>query len=210
MSTTPDFFLDADHPGVVAFAREHGGGLEPRPAAVALFYAIRDGWRYDPWHVTDQPAAFKASTVLARDPRYGHCIDKAVLLAASCRALGIPARLHFADVRNHVGTARLEAVLGTDLLVYHGYTEVELGGRWVATTPAFNRGLCEKLGVATLEWDGEEDAIFQAYDREAGAFMEYVTDHGAHDTVLMEAMLAAWRRHYPERYVSGGFQRANG
>ena len=98
----------------------------------------------------------------------GHCIDKALLLAACARALGIPAQLHFANVRNHVGTAKLEERLGTDLLVFHGYTELWLDERWVAATPAFNKALCDRLGVAPLEFDGEHDSIFQAYDREAG------------------------------------------
>jgi transglutaminase-like putative cysteine protease len=112
------------------------------------------------------------------------------------RARGIPSRLHFANVRNHVGTARLEKMLGTDLLVYHGYTELWLGGRWVAATPAFNRQLCERLGVAPLTFDGVNDSVFQAYDREAGRFMEYVTDHGTHPGIPFEAMIAEWRVHY--------------
>ncbi len=95
--------------------------------------------------------------------RGGHCIDKALLLAACARVLGIPSRLHFANVRNHIGTAKLEAMLGTDLLVFHGYTELFLEGRWVAATPAFNKELCAHLKVPPLEWDGRTDAIFQAY-----------------------------------------------
>jgi transglutaminase-like putative cysteine protease len=192
-----DAHLDADHPAVVAFARAHGGGLAPRQAAVALYYAVRDGFRYTPWRVSLTPGGFRASLLLERDPPEGHCIDKALLLAAACRALGIPARLHFANVRNHVGTVRIEARLGSDLLVYHGYTELFLGGRWVAATPAFNRALCERLGVAPLEFDGENDSIFQPYDREAGRFMEYVTDHGSHTALPFDAMMAEWARYYP-------------
>lgn len=196
MTTTPDRFIDSDHPDVIAFANEHGGGRTPREAAIALFYAVRDGWRYNPYKVSANPDDYTASNVLARDPREGHCIDKSVLLAAAARALGIGARLHFANVRNHIGTAKLEEWLGTDLLVFHGYAEVQLDGRWIGVTPAFNRGLCEKLGVAPLEFDGEHACLFQAYDRQAGAFMTYVTDHGSFDTVPLDQMLEAWRSHY--------------
>lgn len=195
--TEPDDFVDSDHPAVVAFAQQHAGGLSLREAAVALYYAIRDGWRYSPWNVSSSPADYRASTVLQRDPPVGHCIDKATLLAACARAVGIPSRLHFADVRNHIGTEKLERQLGTDLLVYHGYTELHLDGRWVAATPAFNAELCAHLGVAPLEFDGVHDSIFQAFDRVPGAFMEYVTDHGVHATLPLEAMFAAWRTHYP-------------
>lgn len=195
----PDPHVDADHPAVVAYAIEHAGDARGKEAAVRLYYAIRDGFRYNPWRVRLRPEDYTASDVLLRDrDEGGHCIDKALLLAACARAVGIPSRLHFANVRNHLGTGDLEAKLGSDLLVYHGYTGLFLDGRWVAATPAFNRQLCERLGVAPLEFDGEEDSIFQAYAREKGRFMEYVTDHGAHATLPFDAMLEEWRRHYPK------------
>ncbi|TVQ87106.1 MAG: transglutaminase family protein [Deltaproteobacteria bacterium] len=199
----PDRFIDSDHPDVLAFALEHAAGLPPRESAVALYYAVRDGFRYSPWNVAFERSAFRASALLRREPRQGHCIDKALLLAAVCRARQIPARLHFANVRNHVGTAQLEARLGSDLLVYHGYVELYLDGRWVAATPAFNRELCDRLGVVPLEFDGRNDSIFQAYDRAAGRFMEYVTDHGSHNTLPFDAMIAEWRRHYPRIAAEG-------
>ena len=193
----PNRFVDSDHPAIVAFARGLTEGLAPREAAVALYYAVRERLRYNPWRVRYAPEDYAASSVVMRDvSEGGHCIDKALLLAASARAVGIPSRLHFADVRNHIGTARLEERLGTTLLVYHGYTELFLGGRWVAATPAFNRALCEKLGVAPLEFDGVHDSVFQAYDREPGGYMEYVTDHGAHADIPFDAMIAAWKLHY--------------
>lgn len=200
----PNRFVDSDHPAVVAFANEHGGGRPPKEAAIALYYVVRERLRYNPWRVRYTEDAYTSSSVVLRDPSEGgHCIDKALLLAGAARALGIPSRLHYATVRNHIGTARLEAKLGTDLLVYHGYTELYLGDRWVAATPAFNRELCEKLGVAPLEFDGEHDSIFQAYDRIAGRFMEYVEDHGSHPDVPFDAMIAAWKHHYG-RFASVG------
>lgn len=193
----PNAFVDSDHPAVIGFTEQHAAGLEGIEAATTLYLAVRDGWRYNPWRVLFTREDYRASGVVLRDPDEGaHCIDKALLLAAACRVKGIPSRLHFADVRNHVGTAKLEAYLGTDLLVFHGYTELFLDGRWVATTPAFNAELCERLGVSPLEWDGERDAIFQEYDRDT-RFMEYVEDHGSHAEIPFDAMVAAWRRHYP-------------
>lgn len=193
----PTFSVDSDHPVVRAFAEDVAPGATGRDAAVAIYYAVRDRFRYSPWNVSFEPEGYKASAILSRASAEAHCIDKAVVMAAACRAVGVPARLHFADVRNHVGTARLEAHLGTDLLVFHGYVEVHLDGRWVAATPAFNADLCARLGVEPLEFDGRTDSIFQAYDRVAGRFMEYVTDHGVHVDVPFDAMVEAWRTHYP-------------
>jgi len=194
----PNRYVDSDHPAIVSFAQQTAGGLAPRHAAIALYRVVREHLRYNPWRVYFTEDAYRASEVLQRDPAEGgHCIDKALLLAAAGRAVGIPTRMHYANVRNHVGTAKLEEALGTDLLVFHGYTELHLGGRWVAATPAFNAALCAKMGVAPLEFDGVNDSIFQEHGREGGRFMEYITDHGAHAGVPFTLMISEWEAHYP-------------
>ena len=76
--------VDSDHPAVIAFAREHACGTDDRERAVALYYAVRDGFRYDPYRVDLSVAGMTASTVLANG--YGWCVPKAALLAAACRA----------------------------------------------------------------------------------------------------------------------------
>lgn len=193
----PNAFVDADHPLVRAFAEQHRRP-DPVESAVALYYAVRDGWRYTPYGVSLVPEGFRASEVVQRTKeRGGHCIDKALLLAAAARVLGIPSRLHFANVKNHIGTAKLEQVLGSDLLVFHGYAELFLDDEWVAATPAFNRELCAHLGVAPLEWDGRHDSIFQAYRPNGDAFMEYVHDYGTFADIPFELMVGEWRKHYP-------------
>lgn len=200
----PNRFVDSDHPAIRSFALERAAGTTAREQVVALYYAVRDEFRYNPWHVKFEPENFTASGVLLRERSIGgHCIDKANLLAACARAIGVASRLHFADVRNHIGTARLEAILGNDLLVYHGYVELWLDGRWVAATPAFNRGLCEHLGVAPLEFDGRSDSVFQEYDHAGGRFMEYVQDHGVFADIPVDAMVAAWREAYPQIMAAG-------
>lgn len=193
----PNAFVDSDHPLVVAYAERHRAADDVE-TAVALYYAVRDGFRYTPYEVSLVPEGFRASEVVQRSfQRGGHCIDKALLLAACARAVGIPSRLHFANVRNHIGTAKLEAALGTDLLVFHGYAELFLEGRWVAATPAFNRELCELLRVPPLEWDGRHDSIFQAFAPDGSQLMEYVHDHGSFPDVPFTLMMSEWRKHYP-------------
>jgi transglutaminase-like putative cysteine protease len=193
----PNASVDADHPAVVAYAQRFGSADEVA-AAVALYYAIRDGFRYNPYELELSASAFRASATAQRTfERGGHCIDKALLLAGCARALGIPSRLHFANVRNHLGTAKLEELLGTDLLVFHGYAELFLEGRWVAATPAFNRQLCERLGVSPLEWDGRSDAVFQQHSADGARFMEYVHDYGTFAQVPYALMVGEWLEHYP-------------
>ncbi len=202
---TPNAYVDSDHPAVVDYATRHSTpGSDPVANAVSLYYAVRDDFRYNPWGVEARPGAFAASAVLLRDREAGgHCIDKANVLAACARVVGIPSRFHFANVRNHIGTEELERQLGTSLLVFHGYVELHLGGRWVAATPAFNRELCDHLGVAPLEFDGHSDSVFQQYDHAGGRFMEYVHDYGTFAEIPFELMIGEWRQHYPTFMASG-------
>src|ERR1019366_2864774 len=86
-----------------------------------------------------------ASATLGRGAAF--CVPKAILLAASLRAVGIPARLGFCDVTNHLATPRLIEMLGTSVFAFHGYVEVHLGDRVLKATPAFNATLCKRFGV---------------------------------------------------------------
>ena len=95
----PTEAIDSTHPDVIAFTRTHDRGANERERAVALTHAVRDAFRYDPYRIDLSPEGMRASTVLAQG--YGWCVPKATLLTAVCRAAGLPARLGFADVRNH-------------------------------------------------------------------------------------------------------------
>ena len=191
-------FIDSDHPDVVGFAKEATAGVPTdREKAVALFYAVRDGIRYDPYVISsDGPEIYRASTVL-RD-RVSYCIPKSVLLCAAARAVGLKARLGFADVRNHLNSPKLrERLGGTDLFVWHGYTEFFLDGRWVKVTSAFNIELCERFGVMPLEFDGQHDALLHPYTADGRDHMEYVRERGSFDELPLDEILEEFRATYP-------------
>lgn len=191
----PTTFVDSDHPSVIAFAREACGEAETaKERATLLFRAVRERFRYDPYSFSPDPNALKASSVLAHDRAW--CVPKAVVLCAAARASGIPARLGFADVRNHLASEKLLRVLGTDLFVFHGYVELVVDGAHVLATPAFNAALCARFGVPVLELDGEHDAMLQAFDAEGRRHMEYVRDRGRFTDLPFDAIMAAFREHY--------------
>lgn len=185
-------------PAIEAFARKHAAGGDDRARAVSLYYAVRDVIRYNPFLDFSRDAAFRASEVLALGE--GFCVGKAALLAACARVEGIPARVGFADVRNHLTTPRLREKMGTDLFLYHGYTELLLEGKWVKATPAFNLELCEKFRVKPLEFDGREDSILHPYDADERRHMEYLHDHGSFADVPVERIRKAFRESYPDFY----------
>jgi transglutaminase-like putative cysteine protease len=197
----PTRFVDSDTPEVREFAeRAAAAAATPRERAVALYYAVRDGLRYDPYAVARDPEAYRASRV-ARAPA-GFCVPKAILLAAAARAVGIPARLGFADVRNHLASEKLLARMKTDLFVFHGYTELHLDGAWRKATPAFNRELCDRFGVLPLEFDGTSDALLHPFDASGRRHMEYVRDRGVHLDLPYDEMMRVFREVYPPDIVT--------
>jgi len=187
--------VDSEHPAVRAFAKAHAVGSDDAARAVALYLAVRDGFRYDPYRIDLSVYGMKASTVLAKG--YGWCVPKAALLAAACRAAGIPARVGYADVRNHLSTERMRQSMGSDLFVWHGYTDIWLDGAWRKATPAFNIELCDRFGLLPLEFNGRDDSLYHPFDRAGNRHMEYVAQHGSFDDVPLQRILAAFDEHYP-------------
>jgi transglutaminase-like putative cysteine protease len=193
----PTAIIDSNHPAVVAYAQKaisRASGNDMISKAIRLYYAVRDAVWYDPYLPFYRPEHYRASNVLKK--RRAFCVGKATLLCALGRACGIPARIGFATVRNHLATKQLLEFLGSDLFVYHGFTEFYLDGRWVKATPAFNIELCQKHNVIPLEFNGCEDSIFQPYNVDKKQFMEYVDDHGTYADVPVDEIVAAWERAY--------------
>lgn len=188
-------FIDSNHPEIVAFAHRHAGRGDDRARVINLYHAVRDGVAYNPYFIGRNPDYYRASACLRQGE--GFCIPKAALLAACCRAVNVPARVGYADVRNHISTPKLEAMVGGDVYFWHSYTDTWLHGRWVKSTPAFDADLCERLNVHPLEFDGSEDSLFQEYNCAGDRHMEYVTDRGAFADVPYDLIVADFALRHP-------------
>jgi transglutaminase-like putative cysteine protease len=197
----PGRYIDSGHQAIQEFSRKNSAGRTQRERAVSLYYAVRDEIRYNPFLDFSKPEAFRASSVL--EAGEGFCIGKAALLAASARSAGIEARVGFADVKNHLTTPRLAETMGSDLFVYHGYTELRIEDRWVKATPAFNLALCTRFRVKPLEFDGRADSIFHPFDADERRHMEYLRDRGVYADVPVEEIQRAFREAYPKFYSLG-------
>ncbi|MBT8364022.1 MAG: transglutaminase-like domain-containing protein [Deltaproteobacteria bacterium] len=185
----PTSIIDSDHPTIVAYAQDVVKDAEQDPVskAVKLYYAVRDVIWYDPYLPFYRSEHYRASNVLKMGRAF--CVGKATLLCALGRACNIPSRIGFADVRNHLATRQLIEFLGSDMFVYHGFSEFYLNGKWCKATPAFNFQLCKKHRVMPLEFDGCKDSIFHPFNTENKRFMEYVTDNVAFAVVPLEKIL---------------------
>ncbi|WP_396587049.1 transglutaminase family protein [Bermanella sp. R86510] len=189
-------FFDFNHPEVQQLsAQVVNPEMGDKEKAVALYYAVRDGVKYNPYVFSDQAKSLSASYCLEHKESY--CIPKAVLLGAVCRLNGIPSRLGLADVKNHLSSEALIKWLRSDVFVMHGYIELYINGRWVKATPAFDKTLCERMGVAPLEFNGEEDSVFHEFNGDGHRAMEYLADHGQFDDVPFDFIVQSVVKAYP-------------
>ena len=198
----PAEYVDSDHPAIRAFVEQTvTPDMAPAEKARRFYLAARE-IRYDPDLDYSDLEIYRASSVLQAGSAY--CVGKASLFAAFCRAAGIPARVAFADVINHLSSEKLREKMGTNYFAWHGFTEVLLDDRWVKASPTFNSTLCSRFGVAPLDFDGGADALLQAHDGEGRTFMQYEVLHGAFHDVPAKFLVAEMARLYPSLKGSRG------
>jgi len=190
-------FFDWETEAVRRFAEKAvNGEATDIGKAIRLFYAVRDGWRYDPFAMRFTPDIYIASNVLRAKGAY--CIPKANLLVAAARAVGIPTAIGLSDVVNHLTTEKLKQRLGgLTYFMHHGYAVMYLEGQWIKAAPAFNIELCTRFGVRPTEFDGRSDALFQEFDTSNRRHMQYVKDHGTWSEFPFEKVMADFRGFYP-------------
>jgi len=196
----PTATIDCDAKSIKEKARELTTGQEEvTERAKCLFYFVRDEIKYNmysPFYLVEH---YKASAILHR--REGYCVQKAVLLAALARAIDIPARLRFADIRNHILSEKALEVLGTNLMVYHGYDELYIKGKWIKATPIFDVKMCQEKRIIPVEFDGKDHAILHSHNREGKLHFEYIQDHGHYKDLPLNEILNAWVQTYGSERV---------
>ena len=193
----PSMYLDFESSEIQEIVAEFkNDSLSDVEKAKAIYLKIRDGWRYNPYAISMDRSKYKASNIAQQEE--GHCVDKAILLIACLRAVEIPARLRLAKVTNHIAVERLMERIGTNVLTPHGMVDVYIDNKWVKATPAFNKELCELVHVAPLEFDGENDSVFQEFNTEGQQFMEYLEDYGYFDDVPLDFMMENLKTNYPK------------
>jgi Transglutaminase-like enzymes, putative cysteine proteases len=177
-----DSLLVKDRAEELVRSTDHG--LE---RAKRVFYFVRDEIRYNPYLFSFDAEEFIASKTLNRGE--GYCVQKAVLLSTLARAVGIPSRLGFATIRNNLTPEKLVKLMGTNLFVCHGYSELFLEGRWVKATPAFDSKMCQKIGVPAVEFDGRRNAILPEYNKKGELYIEYIRYHGSYSDLPLKRIV---------------------
>jgi len=191
----PTFVIDSDSEVVeekAALLTEEYSSQKEK--AKVLFYFVRDEVKYNPYppHSIE---GYRASKTLQRGE--GYCVQKAVVLTALARSVDVPARLGFADIRNHLAPKNLIEIMETNMFVYHGYSELWLNNKWIKATPAFNIEMCNKFDLKPVEFDGVTDAIFHEKNKKGDIHIEYIKYHGTYADLPFEEIMQAFIDQYP-------------
>jgi transglutaminase-like putative cysteine protease len=189
--------LDYQHSAFEEFLRGIEGVGTPLEQLLQTYTKVRDHFLYDPYHLDLRSEGLKASFVLTKSRAW--CVEKANVMAACSRRLGFPTRLAYAIVTNHIGVERLVSYLRRPEIVFHGYVEIFIDGKWVSCTPSFDKFVCRMTGVAPLEFDGKTNSLFQAFKGE-DLFMEYLHYYGSFADVPVELMNSEMKKYYPHLF----------
>lgn len=193
----PTYYVDSNSPIVFEIAINLTEKIQNLiEKAKSIYYWTRDEILYDPYDsFFASRRRYKASRTIKA--KTGWCVQKACVLSALARAIDIPARLHFADIRNYASSEKLKQLMGTDIFYYHGYSELFLNEKWVKATPAFNLSLCENLGWKPVEFDGVNDAILPETTLNGKKHVEYLKDRGTSPDFPFKEIFAFFDTVYP-------------
>ena len=195
-------FLDHDSPSVRRFVDTALADVPDDPVrqAVALYYAVRDGIRYEVYGADLTRDGLRAGGVI--DAGFGFCVHKSIVYAAAVRAIGVPSRIVYGDVRNHLSSARLRELVGGDVFCFHSLVSVHLEGNWVKATPVFNKLLCRLYGITPLDFDGKQDSLYHPYDSQGRRHMEFLRWRGEYDDVPYQTVVDGIKQAHPRLFAS--------
>ena len=186
LQATP--YIESEHPLIREKAGEITRGLDSNvDKAVKLFNYVRDECHYNMYATTGDIEAYRASAILAKGQ--GWCVQKAVLLAALCRAVGIPCGLLLVTIRNHKSPPEALELMQTNVFFPHMYNCIFLNGKWLKAAPTFDREICERTGVPVVNFDGLTDAILPGEDLQGKPYIEYLEDYGVYPDLPWEFIL---------------------
>jgi transglutaminase-like putative cysteine protease len=189
--------INFHHPEFQLFLNQFTLVKNPIENAKEIYYQIRDSFIYDPYHLDIRPEHLVATEIIKKKRAW--CVEKAIMMIACCRAIGIPSRFGFAIVTNHIGVEKLTFYLKRNEIVFHGYVEVFLENKWIKCTPAFDKRVCKISGVSPLNWDGQNDSMFQEFEN-GTKFMEYLHFYGEFSDIPTELMHKEMRKYYPHLF----------
>ncbi len=150
-ATKPNRFVQSDDSKIIALAKQAIGNAKDSGEAAKRIEEFVSKYIKD--------VSFSvgyASAAEVAESRRGDCTEFAVLTAALCRAVGIPAKVT-------VGVAYVDDFEGKTGFGGHAWTEAYVGDKWVGLDSAFLAGALGKYNaghIALASGDGEPGNFF--------------------------------------------------
>ncbi len=178
----PTTYIDADHPDVVARARDLIRGCTTEKEKLErIYYFVREL----PYDIL---AAFRylaegrrqASDVLQAGTAF--CMGKASSFVALCRAAGIPARIGFQQLHcpdKPFMSEEVRQLWGDRTLPWHSLGEAYFAGRWLKLDATIPGPVARAKGLPyAREFDGEHDipTVEGPILKELGSYADYPQD----------------------------------
>ena len=186
--------IDSDAPEIVSAVESLDlGDASPAERAVAIFNHVRDSIEYE-FAIRNTPREYKASFTI-QDGR-GFCVRKAIVVAAMCRAAGIPSVIILSNMRDKSLSPRIIDMLGTDVMHNHGLAGVFLDGQWLKLDASLSPELVAKKRYRLVEFDGKSDALQSDTTLTGSPHMEYVAYHGTYTDLPYKQMMRGFDEGY--------------
>ena len=185
--------IDCDEDSIREKALEITKGLKTdKEKAIALFYFVRDNIKHNAYVPLYERNRYKASSTLKAG--HGMCQNKAILLVALARAVGIPARLGFVDVEDYQLSDSFKKMIGgVNTMPFHGFAELYIDGRWVHASPAYDLATCRRKGFIPVEFDGFKDAKDSEYTKNGQLHMKHIKYHGPYEDLPLDEIYSYYR-----------------
>lgn len=165
--------IDSDHESVRHLADELTLGAAGDVDRVkALFEWVRDEIRYDMGPVLSERSDWTASSTIDRG--YGFCQQKAVLLAAFLRAVGIPSGIGIEVLLDHKIPPHFAEYMGGQHIPLHGYTLAFVEGRWQRIDATLDSALCGRKGYRVVQYAPGSDRQLPTTDLDGKPHVEHL------------------------------------
>jgi len=195
----PTRFIDSDNPYIKSLCQGMVDSyMSQIQKARKLFEYVRDGVHYDMYSASSDPDSYIASSIIKKGR--GYCVQKAIALAALGRAVGIPSRIVLVAIKNHKAPREAIEVMKTNIFFPHAYNQFFLNSKWVSVAATFDRDICERIGVPTVQFNGIDDALLPQTDKDGSPYIEYVDKYGAFEDFPLEYVMRKMAEYYGEDY----------
>ncbi len=148
-----NILADYHHPLVVKTAKElTAGATTDREKLARLFYYVRDDIRFG---FPLNGDFVKASETIQLG--HGQCNTKSTLFLALCKALDIPARVHFSLIKKEIQSGLFTGFLYRMMPdeISHSWVEVSVDGRWARLDSFINDLAFYQNGKEILKRKGQ-------------------------------------------------------